>query len=157
MSTQECEICGGPYIDNVIYILPIKKPDGSYDTMACRKCALKSNVYCQKHDLSHRGCNDGTTFCQQCVFEKSRRWGKKIFDLLLKEAEKSKKKEAILKAIEVYRVFSDNVAKSPLEENFSNFIIAYSLRKHQKNRKTIKEMCQKGPQICIPDVFLEEP
>lgn len=63
-----CNICG--VIDPPQTVeLPIKRPDGSPITVACKSCAEKSSAYCCLHNHEHFGYVDGTTACYDCVNE----------------------------------------------------------------------------------------
>ena len=64
---MNCEICG---CDADIYnILPISRPDGKLDTIACTPCAIKSGAFCEKHQQIHTGFKDGATACLKCIVE----------------------------------------------------------------------------------------
>jgi hypothetical protein len=66
---MNCEICGKKDPMQIV-ILPIKKPDGSYITLACLECAKSSSAYCQKHECPHIGFGDGKTMaCIDCIEE----------------------------------------------------------------------------------------
>lgn len=66
---MKCEICKND-IGNTIVLLPIKKPDGCLDTIACLKCAENSSTYCKKHKRPHLGfADDDTTACILCIEE----------------------------------------------------------------------------------------
>ncbi len=64
---MNCEICGVKDVDLSI-LLPIKKEDGSLNTMACLKCAEESDAYCMDHERPHTGFSDSDeTACLACV------------------------------------------------------------------------------------------
>ncbi len=66
---MKCELCGDSLAD-IFVILPIKKPDGCLDTIACYPCAEKSSAYCKKHERPHLGFeDDDTTACVTCIEE----------------------------------------------------------------------------------------
>ncbi|KPJ56858.1 hypothetical protein AMJ49_03535 [Parcubacteria bacterium DG_74_2] len=65
---MRCEICGG-VLGKIVVSLPLKKRDGSLNTLACLKCAKKSSVYCKKHRKPHLGFIDDTTACVACIEE----------------------------------------------------------------------------------------
>jgi NAD-dependent SIR2 family protein deacetylase len=63
-----CELCGDPSLQ-LILVLPLKRPNGNLNTMACLKCAEESSAYCKKHKRIHLGFLDGTTACPLCTEE----------------------------------------------------------------------------------------
>lgn len=66
---MNCELCKKD-IGDVIVSLPIKKPDGCLNTMACLECAEESSAYCKKHKRPHLGfADDDTTACMICIEE----------------------------------------------------------------------------------------
>jgi len=65
---MKCELCGKD-VGEVAVNLPLKKVDGSLDTIACLECAKKSPAYCKKHEMPHLGFFDGTTACTLCIEE----------------------------------------------------------------------------------------
>ncbi len=66
---MKCEICGKNSVE-VFVILPIKKPDGCLNTIACPECAENSSAYCKKHGRPHLGfSDDDTTACAMCIEE----------------------------------------------------------------------------------------
>ena len=66
---MRCEICGAREF-NTIVLLPIKKPDGCLNTIACLSCAEESPAYCRKHERPHLGfADDDTTACVLCIEE----------------------------------------------------------------------------------------
>jgi hypothetical protein len=65
---MKCELCGED-IGDITVSLPLKKADGSLNTMACLKCAEQSSAYCKKHKRPHLGFFDDTTACVLCVEE----------------------------------------------------------------------------------------
>jgi hypothetical protein len=65
---MKCEICGED-IGEIVVSLPLKRPDGRLNTMACLSCAEKSPAYCKKHKRPHLGFIDGTTACIYCIEE----------------------------------------------------------------------------------------
>lgn len=65
---MKCELCGED-IGDIIVSLPLKKMDGSLNTLACLKCAKNSSVYCKKHGRPHLRFIDDTTACIYCIEE----------------------------------------------------------------------------------------
>jgi len=65
---MKCELCGKD-IGDIIVSLPLKRADGSLNTLACLKCAENSSVYCKKHGRPHLGFIDKTTACMHCIEE----------------------------------------------------------------------------------------
>ncbi len=64
---MSCEICLAEDIDLTV-VLPIKKDDGSLITMACLKCAEKSDHYCKDHERPHIGFEGSNeTACLACI------------------------------------------------------------------------------------------
>lgn len=64
---MKCEICGEE--KDQLILLPIKKEDGSLDTLACYNCAIHTKEFCLHHDNPHIGFSDNTTVCLHCVEE----------------------------------------------------------------------------------------
>lgn len=65
---MKCELCGKD-IGEIVVSLPLKRPTGCLNTLACLKCAENSPAYCKKHNKSHLGFIDDTTACIGCIEE----------------------------------------------------------------------------------------
>lgn len=64
-----CEICGKD--PEVIVLLP--KARGNDKLTSCVPCAIKSGLYCEKHQRPHIGFEDGLSACLLCINEESKR------------------------------------------------------------------------------------
>ena len=62
---MRCEVCGRK--TRSLYLLPLKQPDGKFDTHTCYTCCCKSGAYCRRHQQIHQGFADRTHACLSCI------------------------------------------------------------------------------------------
>lgn len=62
---MKCEICGNDKV-LTICVIPLPKPTGELNTMACQPCAVEKGMFCEKHQKVHLGFVDGTHVCLGC-------------------------------------------------------------------------------------------
>lgn len=145
----DCEICRDS--TQVVYLLPLKQPDGKLDTLACEKCAEKSGAFCITHQRPHLGFEDGTTACKVCIDEKVETDTPEIVEEFFQEIEESPHREKILQTVErqsEFLFFPD----SDLEISISRAIVTVAFRFDKTPEEIIEQVCEEGPELIFPHI-----
>jgi len=165
---MRCEICRKD--PETIVLLPLKQPDGRYNTFACMECSLESGHYCGKHDRPNLGFEDGTSACIKCVEEIVESDGEKIVAVFAVRAGESSNFSQVQEVVEDYleginlalagATFVDLslLRQVDLSKNASNIarpIITYSLRKGIDVEEAVRKAVLK-PEVVFLGIQVEE-
>ena len=143
---MKCELCGQDIGDSIVS-LPLKKADGSLDTIACLKCAEQSSVYCKKHKRPHLGFIDDTTACTSCIEEmvtENRQKEDNIFNSLRQKLP-LEKFERLLKWATASRSFTGNYLRTCI----LRAIATKAKRSNQSIDKVLKDIIETKSVECI--------
>lgn len=144
-----CEICGRD--PDGYYILPICKPDGSYITIACEKCAKASSAYCRTHDKIHMGFVGGFTLCKSCIDEAVEAAGEELGVALVAQIDLKVYPWAKL---DEYAEFVTSFTHEAKNRVIGKAIIIAAMKAKVTPKKTIRQTVSMGdPYMLLPPPF----
>ena len=151
---MNCEKCEKDA--NLLVILPLHRPDGCLNTIACLECAKKSGVYCLKHKKPHLGFDDGTTVCIYCIEAEVEQHRVELTDLVNTEIF-SQIDEG---AIERYNAWLAELSVKGGEINKPagiRAIVTLALRRRVEPKAVIEAIKNEGLDIILPPQYRLDP
>lgn len=137
-----CEICRKT--TDTIVSLPIKREDGSLNTLACESCSKESSAYCNKHSSVHIGFADNTSACVNCIENIIDNDALQIYESFSKSLEGTQKEFEILEELNEWASISSQITGDPKWISIVRSIVTVSERKAISVDDVIEKTLEKG-------------